>query len=219
MSALRIGLAVGAIGIGIGTGYAIPVSNQHENSNNASYVEHDTRTTTEIYNELIGKSSNTTKPRIKTPSITITPRVKATAANSISPAGIEITDEIVKDKGVTQPILGSLPIIGFADTTTDSTTIFTAKETTLPRTNITIIKKFQSKSSAKIKRRTIFKQARNVGTKARVRSDKRLATAKSRVKQRTKRKQVATRVNKQTMRDRTRFKKTGQARKSPARRR
>lgn len=215
MLALRIGLAVGAIGIGIGTGYAIPVSDQHENSSKTRYVEHDPRSTTEIYNELFGKSNNAIISQFETPSITITPRPKASTAISNPPANTEI----VNDKGITQPILGSLPIIGFADKAIISPANVSAKEITLPIISVTIVKKSQSKSSANKKRRTIFKQARNIGTKARVRSTSRLSTAKTRVKQRTKRKQVASRVNQQTMRSRTRFKKNSQARKIPTRRR
>lgn len=193
MLALRIGLAVGVLVVGIGGGYAIPLSNQHENSNKTTPKEYDTRTTVEIYNDLFGNSSRSIRPRAASSRISITPRSSASRVRLNPYAEIASAAELARKAGVMQTSLGALP--------------------TGTTTNITKASKSQSKRSGSNKRRSVFYKARNVGTKARVRSNSRLYSAKSRIKQRTNRKHVALRVNPQTMRERTRFRKSGHNRK------
>lgn len=193
MLALRIGLAVGVLGVGIGGGYAIPLSNQHENSNKTAHKEYDTRTTVEIYNDLFGNSSRSIRPRVANSRISITPRSSASRVRLNPYAEIASAAELARKTGVMQTSLGALPIGA--------------------STKITKASKSQSKRSGSNKRRPVFYKARNVGTKARVRSKSRLYSAKSRIKQRTNRKHVALRVNPQTMRERTRFRKSGHNRK------
>lgn len=193
MLALRIGLAVGVLGVGIGGGYAIPISNQHENSNKTAPKEYDTRTTIEVYNEFFGNSSRSIKPRVANSRISITPRGSTSRVRLNPYAEIASAAELARKAGVIQTSLGALPI-GTS-------------------TKITKASKSQSKRSGSNKGRSVFYKARNVGTKARVRSSSRLTSAKSKIKQRTDRKHVALRVNPQSMRDRTRYRKSGQNRR------
>ncbi len=193
MLALRIGLAVGVLGVGIGGGYAIPLSNQHKDYNKAGHREYDTRTTVEIYNDFLGNSSRSIRPRVANSRFSITPRSSASRVRLNPYAEIASAAELAKKTGVIQTSLGALP--------TGTTTNFTKSN------------KSQGKRSGRYKRRPIYWQANNVGTKARARSNSRLYSAKSRIKQRTNRKHVALRVNPQTMRERTRFRKSGHNRK------
>lgn len=205
MLAIKIVLAVSAIGVGIGVGYAIPLSNQHDNSYKAASKEYDTRTTMEIYNELIGNSSRSINPGTANPRINITPRGNTTRIKLNPYAEIASAIELVENEGVAQPILGALAI---------GHTTGRATNGTKGKTSVTIrAGKSQRKPTASNKRRSIFQKPRNVGTKARARSRSRLSSTKSKIKQRTNRTHVAKRVNQQTMRDRTRFRKTGQKRR------
>ena len=193
MLALRIGLAVGVLGVGIGGGYAIPLSNQHEISNKTALIEYATLTTVEIYNDFLGNSSRSIRPRVANSRLSITPRSSSNQVRLNPYTEIASASGLAVRAEVTQSILGALP--------------------TGTTTNITKASKSQSKRSGSNKRRSIFHKARNVGTKARVRSNSRLYSAKSRIKQRTNRQHVALRVNPQTMRERTRFRKSGHNRK------
>ena len=197
MLALRIGLAVGVLGIGIGGGYAIPLSNQHENSNKTALKEYDTRTTVEIYNDLLGNSRRSISLRAATSRITITPRSRTNRPRLNPYAEIASVAELARKTGVAQPILGAL--------VTGSTTGKTIGHTK--------VSKSQGKRPGNNKRGSIFHKPRNVGTKSRVRSNSRLNSAKSRIEQSTKRQHVASRANPQTMRQRTRFRKSSRSRR------
>ncbi len=185
MLALRIGLGIGVIGAAIGGGYAIPLSNQREHTVTTAPKEYDTRTTVEIYKEILGNSGRSIGPHAANSSISITSRGRTDRVRLDPYAEIASMQDLAGKKGLPQRALGALPI---------NSTSRTANRT-------------QGRS------RTIFRKARNVGTKARARSISRFSSAKSRIKQSTKRKNVASRVNPQSMRSRTRFRKTGRNRR------